>query len=189
MRHQLPGARRRKRARGLLKPQHRMVLGLVSLSAASLMLSLMYNDKDKGKVRVPRTASTSSRPRASVPLPSGGGATPTDASDEAVAAAVAAAGPGIQRCLEAGELDLEPWDGLATAIEVQLDATGLARADVLDMRGAPTAFLGCLGAALSVAPWPSGGDDILLVRVPLRIQLTPRIVPLGGGGPAPTAAD
>ena len=180
MRHQLPGGRRRKRARGLLKPQHRMVLGLVSLSSASLMLSLMYGKDDRAKARVPKAASTRSRPRATVPLPLGGATPAAKASDEAIADAVTAVGPSIQRCLDAAEPDLGPWNGLSTAIEVQLDASGLARADVLDMRGAPTAFLGCLGAALSVARWPSGGEDILLVRVPLRVALAPQVVPLGG---------
>ena len=125
-------------------------------------------------------ASTRSRPRAAVPLPLGGTPPTTEASDEAIAGAVTAVAPSIQRCLDASEPDLEPWNGLSTAIEVQLTESGLARADVLDMKGAPTAFLGCLGAALSVAAWPSGGDDILLVRVPLRVDLAPKIVPLGG---------
>ena len=181
MRHQLPGARRRKPTRGLLKPQHRMVLGLVALSSASLMLSLMYRNDEPGRARVPKGASTRARPRASVPLPSGGAPEAVvEASDNAIQAAVTSVVPAVQGCMDAAGPELTRWDGLQTSIEVQLGTSGLVRADVLDMKGAPVAFVGCLGAALSTTSWPSGGDDILLVRVPLTISLPPTVVPLGG---------
>lgn len=180
MRHQLPGTRRRKRARGLIKPQHRMVLGLVSMSAAALMLSLMYDKDDADAAGVPSGASTRSVPRASVPLPSGAPPATTEATAETLSAAVRAVGPSIQGCLAAFAPDLAPWGGLSTTIEVQLHRSGLVRADVLRMRGAPAPFLGCLGAGLASSPWPSGGDDIVLVRVPLQVEAVPVVVPLGG---------
>ncbi len=180
MRHQMPGGRRRKRAQGLLKPQHRMVLGLVSMSAAALMLSLMYGEPKEGPARVPKGASTRERPRVEVPLPSGGLPAAAAATDQAISEAVRAAGPAVKQCLSASGPDLAPWGGLTTTIEVQLHETGLARADVLDMEGAPVAFLGCLGASLSAVPWPSSAEDILLVRVPLQVELAPTVVPLGG---------
>jgi hypothetical protein len=180
MRHQLPGTRRRKPAGGLLKPQHRMVLGLISMSAAALMLSLMYQKDEAGPAKVPKGASTSDRPRASVPLPAGGSTAAPEANHDTLSAAVHGVGPMVMQCLAASGPDLEPWSGLTTTVEVQLDGGGLARADVLDMKGAPAPFLGCLGAALASVTWPSGGDDILLVRVPITIESAPKVVPLGG---------
>jgi len=175
MRRQLPGVRNRKPARGLLKPQHRMVLGLVSMSAASLMLSLIFQKKGSGSRR---TGSSRAVPGAEVPLPTGLSPSAEGASQETISAAVAAAGPAVRACVEAWAPELEPWAGASTTIEVQLGATGLARADVLRMKGAPAPFLGCLGAGLGAVGWPSGGEDIVLVRVPLRIEAAPRVVPL-----------
>jgi hypothetical protein len=157
-----------------------MVLGMVSMSAATLMLSLMYDKPKQGKARVPKGASTSDRPRVAVPLPSGGRPAAGAATGASLSGAVRAAGPAVKQCLAASGPDLAPWSGLTTTIEVQLNTTGLARADVLDMDGAPVAFLGCLGASLSAVSWPSSGEDILLVRVPLQVELAPMVVPLGG---------
>lgn len=180
MRRQLPGARRRSVAKGLLKPQHRMVLGLVSMSAAALMLSLMYKKDDRAGGGVPAGASTESRVRAAVPLPTGRPPATTDATDAAISAAVDAARPGIVSCTQAFGPDLAPWAGRSTHIEVQLGADGLGRADVLDMKGAPAPFLGCLGAGLGTVDWPTSSDGLLLVRVPVFVPAVPKVVPLGG---------
>jgi len=170
MRGQLPGQRRRKPTGGLLKPQHRMVLGLVSMSAAALMLSLMYDKDDAAAPPVPKDASTRTRRRSEIPLPMGRPAATQEVDAASVQRAVKAVGPGIFVCLDGFADALQPWAGIATVIEVQLDRAGIARADVLDLKGLPQPFLGCLGATLGTEDWPSAGEDIVLVRVPLTIE-------------------
>ena len=178
MRSQLPGKHRKTRPRGLLKPQHRMVLGLVSMSAATLMLSLMYQKDDGAAPAVPQDASTRALTRSGIPLPMGRPPATGQATSETVGRAVKAVGPGILSCLDAFSESLEPWEGVSTRIEVQLDRSGLVRADVLELRGLPEPFVGCLGAALGTEDWPSGGEDVVLVRVPMAIPERAKVVEL-----------
>ena len=185
MRSQLPGKRRKKRSRGLLNPQHRMVLGLVSMSAATLMLSLMYQKDDGAAAAVPKDASTRALVRSDIPLPVGRPPATSEANSETVGRAVKAVGPGILSCVDAFADSLEPWEGASTRIEVQLDRSGIVRADVLELRGLPEPFVGCLGAAVGTQDWPSGGEDIVLIRVPITIPERARAVDLR----APATAD
>ena len=182
MRSQLPGGRRRKPIRGLLKAQHRMVLGLVSMSAATLMLSLIYQDEraDGSSASVPMDATTRTRRRTEIPLPTGRRPAVGEADREGIGKSVRGVRRGVSACLEAFDEGLRPFEGRSTTIEVQLGSAGLARADVLDWKGLPQPFLGCLGATLGTEPWPSGGEEIVLIRVPLTVPERLRAVEAAG---------
>jgi|GEM_PF-4622581 len=181
MRKQLPGAHRRPPKRGILKPQHRMVLGLVSMSAAALMLSLMYQKDPDAPPDVPRGSDNFGRPSAEVPVAAHTPNTGELASDEALSASVKAAGPALRQCVEAYAPDLAQWAGRTYTLELQLDSSGLARADIFALEGAPAPFLGCVGAGLGAVSWPvADGDEAVLVRVNMAIPTVPRVIPLGG---------
>lgn len=158
-----------------------MVLGLLVMSSAAFVLSVTFRKDPDAPPDVPKAASTHDRHRTHIPV-SGAAAPPAgEATAESVGAAVHSLGPGLLGCVDAWSPDLAAYDRTTQTIEVQLGSAGIERADLLDARGLPVGFLGCLGAALREAPWPGGGEDTLLVRVPLPVSLKPQMVERGKG--------
>jgi hypothetical protein len=178
--------------RSLLKPQHRIVLGLVAMSAGALLITLLNPARDEAGPSVsdpagpvvattrPPTPGTTPGARAEVPVPavrSAGDATPA-----ALQARARLLGAAVAACATE-PAGFAPADGRLDLV-VELGSAGLDGAFVDGIPGLGDGAAACLAAGLGAAAWPAA-EPPTAVRVPFYVvQPVGRTEPPPGGDPA-----
>lgn len=148
----------------MIKPQHRMVLGLISMSAGAYLLTVMLSEEDDEDT--PLTDVLEDTPRLELPLPTERAPPAGTATDAAISTAVATAQSTVARCAHDHRRTLGTRAAGPHRLRVTLTHTGLHHIELLDQPEAPLAFTGCLATGLSDQPWPATtGDDSVRITV------------------------
>lgn len=158
----------------ILKPQHRMVLGLLAMSGGAFVLTVLFPPP-------PEEADEAlSAGEAGEPVPSVGTPAPTlelvleavepgtGTLDDAAAQAVA----GLNRCA-ADAAAFAPVDGRLSAV-VEVGPAGISRAHVRGVDTLGPEASACLVGALSDAGWPAIAGEPVRVTLPFYV-----VQPLG----------
>ena len=172
--------------RSLLKPQHRVVLGLIAMSAGALLMTLLNPappPEDAAAAPPPArqvraaTPGTTAGTRAPVPVPA---APAPPAAPASLEARIQRLGPALAGC-SADPEGFAPADGRLELV-IGLGPGGLVGAHVPGLAALGDGAGACLGAALGEAGWPAA-EPGTAVRVPFFV-----VQPVGRtvtSGPAP----
>ena len=159
--------------RSRIKPQHRIVLGLVAMSAATLLITLLAPPPvqppgaggPESVAHSPSAPTPGTTPGARVDLPLPAMRTGT-VDEDALGSRAEALASAVEECASAPR-GFAPADGRLEVV-VELASTGLAGARLDGLSGIGEEATACLVDAIGRAPWPSV-DPPVAVRVPFYV--------------------
>ncbi len=179
----MPGAPSGGRRTSFIRPQHRMVFGLMVMAAASLVLSISFTGKQVAKGRPVPAGGVPLERVVLLPPDPGTVLVGPIATDAALDQAVLALDTAIGSCAAAHQAEFGGTDG-KLQVELILDVGGLHSAAVLGAVLPGPGAVSCLAASVHQLPWPTVAGDPLELRVPFYV-VAPLDSQLGPDGAPP----